>query len=232
MLSVLSSSFALFALTPEAPALYAEVVEGRPNERYRDCVRSVETLPEEGRKVAERWATDGGGAPAEHCLALAELATGHPKIAAARLEQLASRSDAGDLLVRARILSQSSLAFIEADLLSEAESAANAAMAAAPNAPELFLTRAQVYFAQKRFQAAIEDVTAAEKEGFVSPRGYVVRGKARRALTNYRDAADDVVAALTLDPLNIDALTLRGDLAQNGVDIEAYYADKKAASQP
>ena len=34
-------------------------------------------------------------------------------------------------------------------------------------------------------------LTAAEKDGFVSPRGYVVRGKARRALSKDRDAADD-----------------------------------------
>ena len=37
------------------------------------------------------------------------------------------------------------------------------------------------------------------------------------------NAADDVVAALTIDPYNIDALTMRGELRQAGVEIEAYY---------
>ena len=37
-------------------------------------------------------------------------------------------------------------------------------------------------------------------------------------------SADDVIAALRIDPTNLDALVLRGDLSQKGVDIRADYA--------
>ncbi len=220
----------LFALalltTPEAPFLpaYLERIEGT-TERYVDCVNLVVSDLEIGRRAAERWASDGGGAPALHCLAVAELAAGLPKLAAIRLTEISERSDAGDARARARLLAEAALAWIDARETGEAENAITAAKGLAPNLPELEFVAAKVFAAGENWQRAADAVTAAEAGGLKSVEAFLIRARARRALGKDVEAADDVVAALSIDPFNIDALTLRGELQQAGVAIEAYYGE-------
>lgn len=211
-------------LTPEAPAVTHAPPRMAADPDYESCLAQVFKNIPEGREFAARWASEGGGASAQHCLALADLAAGFPKVAAIRLEELSERSDAGDPSVRAGFLSQAALAWVEAREPAEAERSIAAAFALAPDADQLFLPAASVYAAQEKRQATIDAVTTAETRGQTSSDGYVLRGRARYALTEYRAAADDVIAALKLDPTNVDALVLRGDLAQQGIDIKADYS--------
>lgn len=216
----------LTLLTPEAPFIpaYLESSVGA-GPRHQECVRLIVEDVEEGRLGAQRWASEGGGAPAQHCLAIADLAAGYPKLAAIRLRDLAERSDAGDETTRARVLAQSALAWLEGGEIREAEAAADAARVHAPALAELEFVAAKIYAADRRWQAAAGAITAAEEKGVTSVDGYLIRANAFRALGRDEDAADDVVAALSIDPLNIEALTLRGELQQAGVAIEAYYGD-------
>jgi hypothetical protein len=221
------ASIIVTILTPEAPLLQAPIPES-VDPQYKECVALVKSDLEAGRAHATRWVNDGGGPPAHHCLAVAELAAGLPKVAAIRLEELASRSDTGDNLVRARILSQAALAWLQAEEPALAENAINAAFAAAPGAGELYLFAAMIYWAKGEAQATIDAIDAGERKSFTSIEGYVLRARAKHALLRHREAADDVVAALSIDPTNLDALVLRGELYQAGVDIEAYYAEADA----
>lgn len=222
-MNTLLAASILFVLTPEAPAVVQAAVAERPDPEYQDCIAAVRKDLESGRAEALRWASEGGGPPAQHCLAVADLAAGYPKPAAIRLEELAERDDAGDALVRARIFSQAALAWVEASEPEQAETAIDKAFALAPQAGELYLAAATVYAASDRQQATIDAVTKAEEAGFVSADGYVLRGRARYALTQYREAAEDDVEALKIDPFHLDALVLRGDLAQAGIEINANY---------
>lgn len=216
----------LALLTPEAPFIPAYLANSvGAGTRHQECVRLVLDDIEEGRIGAQRWASEGGGAPSQHCLAIADLAAGFPKLAAIRLRDLADRSDAGDEISRALVLAEAALAWLDAGEIKEAESAVNAARLRAPALPELDFVAAKIYSADNRWQAAADAVTAAEARGLKSAEIYVIRARALRALARDDDAANDVVAALTLDPLNIDALTLRGELQQAGVRIEAFYGD-------
>lgn len=212
----------ILLMTPEAPMLQDPVPE-TVDPDYADCVAAVEADASAGRQRAERWANEGGGPPAQHCLALAELAAGLPKLAAIRLHELAERRDVDDDLIRARIFSQSALAWIEAGETAQAEETMRAAFDIAPNAAELYLAQAKVEAAAGRNQAAIDAVDRAEEDGFITAEAYVLRGRAKHNLLRHREAADDVIAALSLDPMNIDALVLRGDLIQAGVAIGARY---------
>lgn len=207
------------ALTPE-PQDDATAPD-YPDDTYRACIAGVRKEPEIVRRRAAQWLNEGGGAPALHCQAVADLAAGNPRLAALRLMDIAKRQDAGDALMRARVLAQAALAFLEADAPDLADSAIKGAYALAPEGGEIHLLAAKVYVARGNNQAAIDAVTAAEKQGLASASGFVARSRAYLALQQPRAAADDVVNALTLDPLNVDALTLRGDLAVLGVDIEA-----------
>jgi tetratricopeptide (TPR) repeat protein len=193
--------------------------------RYDDCIALVEGNLEAGRIAAQQWVTEGGGANARHCLAVADLKAGFPKLAAARLEEIVERKDAGDDFVRARILAQAAEAWLIAKENDYAEKALLRALELVPDSGELQLTAAKVYSAQERWQDVIDAVDAAETAGFVSAETYVLRGKAYYAFANYETAARDVVNALTIDPVNVDALVLRGELQQTGVVIEVSYGD-------
>lgn len=212
-------------LTPEAPFIPAYLAGPlSAGSRHEECVRLIVEDLEEGRNGAQRWALEGGGAPAQHCLAIADLAAGFPKLAAVRLGDIAARADAGDEAARARVLAEAALAWLEARDIPQAEEAINAAKTRA-DLPEFDFVAAKVYAADNRWQAAADAVSAAEKRGVKAPEAFVIRARAYRALGRDDDAANDVVAALSLDSLNIDALTLRGELRQAGVEIEAFYGD-------
>lgn len=201
-------------------AASAEIV----SPRYADCINLVEADLELGRVAAQQWVGEGGGAEARHCLSVADLKAGFPKLAALRLEEISQRKDAGDDYVRARLLSQAAEAWLEADEPDFAEAALEKGLALVPDSAELQLTAAKVYAAQERWQEVITAVSTAEDGAFVSAETYVLRGRGRLIVGDGERAAEDVVAALTLDPTNVDALVLRGDLAQVGVEIDVFLA--------
>ncbi|MEZ5915558.1 MAG: hypothetical protein R3C42_08055 [Parvularculaceae bacterium] len=223
----MKSLFAIaWLLTPEAPYLpaYLDRIEGT-TERYADCVALIADDLDTGRRAAERWVSEGGGAPALHCLAVGDLAAGFSKLAAARLTEISERSDAGDSRARARLLAEAALAWLDADDATQAEGSILAAQRLTPELPELDFVAAKVYAAAGKWQAASEAVTAAEAAGLKTVEAYLIRARAARALGRDEDAAHDVVAALTIDPYDIDALTLRGELKQAVFNIEAYYSE-------
>jgi tetratricopeptide (TPR) repeat protein len=216
-----------FLLTPEAPLLpaYLDRIAGT-SERHAECVRLIASDLPSGRRGAETWVSSGGGAPALHCLAIADLAAGFPKLAAIRLTETAERSDAGDQRARARLLAEAALAFAEAGDLREAEKSVVAAKKIAPVLPELDFVAAKIFAEGGKWKEAIDAATTAEKAGVTSVETYLIRARARKELGDNLKAADDVVAALTIDPYDIDALTLRGELIQAGIEIEAYREDE------
>lgn len=213
---------AALAASPEASG--DAVFEVR-DPQYEACVAGVRDDADAVRKRAERWLRDGGGAAALHCQAIGDLAAGLSSLAAGRLEDLAELADAGDDLVRARVLSQAAFAWLDAGEPQNAEAAVKRAFAYAPEGGELYITKGIVAVANEHYQDAINAITNAESEGFRSAAGFVARGRARVALAEYLVAADDVVAALALDPFNVDALVVRGELYRHGVEIDAFYTD-------
>lgn len=193
--------------------------------RYADCVQLVEADLELGRIAAQQWVNEGGGAEARHCLAQADFKAGFPKLAALRFEEIAQRKDAGDDYVRARLYDQAAQSWLAAEEPGMAEKALDEALALVPDSGELYLTAAKIYAAQNRWQDVVNAVNTAEEAGFISAETYVLRGRGLYTLASYERAAQDVVSALTIDPVNIDALVLRGDLAQAGINIEVSLAN-------
>ena len=195
------------------------------NERYLDCVSRVEADADDGRLWAQKWAYEGGAADAQHCLALADIAAGYYKLGAARLEDIAERKDAGDDYVRARLLSQAALAWLKASDVANAERTIVEAFSLVPDAGELHLAAAPIYAAKESWGQVITAVDKAEKAGFSSSDGYVQRARANIAFGDFETAANDVVNALTINPTNIEALVLRGEIQQTGIVIDVYFED-------
>ena len=201
------------------------------SDRYLDCLLLIEGDIETGRRAAQLWAAEGGGVSAQHCLAMADIAAGFAKLGAARLEAIAEREDAGDGLARGRLYAQAAGAWLEAGEPEFAEAALAAAFELAPGAGELHLTDANIRIAQEDWHGAIAAVDAAEKAGAVSADGFVGRGRARLAIGDTEGAAVDVVNALSIEPTNIDALTLRGDVQRAGVQIDVSLREQAEGSQ-
>jgi tetratricopeptide (TPR) repeat protein len=223
----IAAALALVAMIPEAPFRPAYLdpkaldLTGL-SERYQACVGLIIEDAELGRRGAAQWASEGGGPPALHCLAIGDLAAGFPKLAAIRLVELADRADAGEAAMRARIAAEATLAWLDASDPAAAAEALETAQKLAPDDMSLLIIAALVHEAAGKLSAAAEAVTAAEKAGVRTANAYLIRARARRTQGDHLAAAEDVAAALNLEPLNIDALTMRGDLAATGVTIEAY----------
>jgi len=219
----------LLLLTPEAPFSpdyltdTTEQAFAAVDEQYRDCISLIAEDVEMGREGARNWAAEGGGAPAIHCQAVADLAAGYPRLAAVRLTKLSERADAGDTAARARILAQAALAWLESAEPAFAIEAADKAVSLAPNVGELRFVAAKAHAAAGSWEAAAAAATAAEESGIATAETYLIRAQARRALGKNTPAAEDVIAALKIDPFNLDALVLRGELIQAGVYIRANY---------
>lgn len=231
------------ALTPEAPLLpaytssqLAETYEIQ-DPQYVDCIRLIARDLEIGRIGAQQWSVEGGGAAAQHCLAVADLAAGFPKLAAVRLTELAARQDAGSPETRALILGQAALAWLDAtDPAEAAATVRDAQEIIARNKgplPELTIVAAKVFAANDEWQAVVEAVDEAEEAGMATPEAYVLRGRANMALAKDSQAADDVVKALKLEPFDLDALVLRGELIQKGIPINMTFTPSQldAASE-
>ena len=207
------------AQTTSAP----QTVQFPETSQYQECIALLRTDTPAGRRHAQQWVSTGGGADARHCLAIADLESGFPGLAAARLEDIAERKDAGDDFVRARVLAQAAEAWLKADEISNAQRTITEALLLVPDSGELQLTAAKVFASREQWQEVIDAVDAAEEAGIVSAETFVLRGRGYYTMGSYETAAQDVVAALSIAPTNIDALVLRGDLQQTGMVIDVFY---------
>ncbi|MEO0695181.1 MAG: hypothetical protein AAFY84_03700 [Pseudomonadota bacterium] len=234
---------AAYAMTPEAPLApaYLEADSdpdrfGEQNGRYVDCITLVADDLEIGRIGAQQWVAEGGGDAAQHCLAVADLAAGFPKLAAIRLTEIAENVpsappeiDAGAApieerkTVQATLYAEAALAWIDADAVEDARSSVLKALETAPALADLQIIAAKVFVANEEWQAVVDAIKTAKAAGFVTAEGFVMSARAHRALAKDLDAAQDIVAALKLDPFNLDALVLRGELIQAGIEINTKY---------
>ena len=189
---------------------------------YRTCVAHVEADPKAGRTHALRWISDGGGAPAIHCAAVADLALDQPRLAAARLAPLADRTALTDPSLAARLYLQTAQAWALGGKETLALQAIDSAYSMAPAAAEVDLEAAPIYAELGRWGLVKRALDKADREAPLGTDALVLRGRAKLELADPAGAADDTRAALNLQPDNIAGLVLRGELAQLGHVIEVY----------
>lgn len=205
----------------EPPQRVSLIYQALP--RYQSCVTDLRADLATGLVKARRWVSDGGGPPAIHCLAIAELASDTPRLAAIRLSELAERPIAGDAKTRATLSAQAAEIFLGLDRPDAALDALTPAFALEPEAGDLFALAARIHVARRRWQQAVDAVDQAEVLGFRSLLGLVARARGLKELTQFELAAEDVAAALRIDPFFLDALVLRGELAQTGIQINTNF---------
>jgi tetratricopeptide (TPR) repeat protein len=178
---------------------------------YRACVAKVAKTPDDAFEDALQWRSQGGGAPAEHCAALALLALKQPARAASRLDAIARAPGRETAATRAVLFGQAGNAWLLARRGREAEASFTSGLKFTPRSADLLMDRARARAMLRNWAGADTDLSTALGIG-VKPELYVLRASTRRALNRMRDARADIDAALYLNPRYADALVERGSM--------------------
>ncbi|ADM09157.1 hypothetical protein PB2503_05417 [Parvularcula bermudensis HTCC2503] len=185
---------------------------------HEACTALSISSPQAALDYAEAWLAERGGRPAEHCLALAHLANGRDRQAADRLKSLADR-EREDPGIAARLYIQAAEAYMSGGARSEAFEMLRSAYGLAGDAPSLHMAAAGIYATGQQWEGVILSLSALSRHAALSADALSLRARAYLEEGQIQRAAEDVQAALAIDPYLVDALVLRGDLIQRGVSM-------------
>ena len=211
--------------TPPIPPVPPRIADG---EDYRRCLDMLADDPAGAYAFADAWQASGGGPPALHCEALADIGLGDPQSGAALLEKAAEASPAPDG-ARAAVLGQAIQAWLMADDPARAYDAATKAIALAPDNPDLRIDRSIAAATLERYADARGDLDHALE---LDPRradALVLRAAAWRNEERLSAAQADIDRAIALDPDNPEALLERGIERQRAGDAGGARADWERA---
>ena len=207
-------------LLPGGPAL-AQIEEKIDHAfQYESCMKLAQSLPEEAYESALAWQDRGGGAPAQHCAAVALLALAQYRDAGERFEALAGSMDSEQRENRVGALAQAGQAWLLAGDLERAHAAQSAALEIMPGNVELWIDRALTLALAKNYWEAIDDLNYAADLAPRRAEVFIFRASAYRYVDALELAAEDVAKGLALDPGNPEGLLERGILRRLEGDLE------------
>lgn len=221
----------LFFISP-APALAQGTAPNLDSAaRYAQCIQLVSRDPDQAFDRAQAWRTDGGGAAARHCEALALVELKLYGEAAVRLGDLADAPDAGGPGDRAALLAQAGNAWLLAGSGENAVVALSAALTLTPGDVDMLIDRARGHAAVQNYAAADADLTQALAQRPGATNVLVLRAAARRVDNNLDAASADISQALSLTPNDPFALVERGSIRLARGDTQGARADWVAVAR-
>lgn len=197
-------------------------------DRYDQCLSRVQVDPAVALMTADAWTKTGGGAPADHCAALALVALRRYAEAGAKLDALARGGFATNAATRTALYDQGGNAWLLAGRPDSAIASFSAALAIDPLDADILSDRARAYAGKQSWAKAESDLTAALLVNPDRADLYVLRGSARHALGRKADARIDFDRALKLQPYNPDALLERGTTKFESGDVAGARVDWQA----
>lgn len=193
--------------------------------QYRSCLALVHQKAEDALESALAWRDQGGGAPAEHCAALALLELGKHDQAALRLEALAQALGPEGKVNPAAIWAQAANVWLLGDYPERALTAIERGLALEPERAPLLVDRARVLGELGRHAEALSDLDRALALDPRDDDAQAFRASALRQLDRLEEALAAADAALTLNPDNPSARLERGMARMQTADIEGARAD-------
>jgi tetratricopeptide (TPR) repeat protein len=229
MRNVLQPVFlAILWLASFAPAKAANVLEqADAKQRYQNCLSLANLNPTAALGVAAEWKKAKGGAPADHCLAMALVELKRYPEAGTRLDALGRAPDMGP--IRATIFDQAGNAWMLAGDAEKAVASFSAALALSGNDADLYADLARAQAMRKAWSEVEADLNAALA---IQPRRIdllILRASALTAEGKLKQARDDADAALKIRPNSAEALVQRGDIARAAGDFAGARRDFAAA---
>lgn len=188
--------------------------------RYDACLAMAGSNPAGAFGVAAKWIQEHGGAPAEHCSAVALVGLKHYAEAAAKLDALGGAPDVGAL--RASLLDQAGNAWLLAGDATHAVTSFRNALTVSANDPDLYADLARAQALTKDWRGVEQDLNAALAIDARRADLLVLRASARQALNNYEGARADLSQAFKLG--------VKGEIANSAYRLQT--ALDEAASQP
>ena len=226
--SALHRLFWAFVWLAPLPAQAANILESADAKlRYQNCLNLANLNPTAALGVATEWSKAKGGAPAEHCAAVALVELRRYSEAAMRLDRLGRAPDMGAL--RASVLDQAGNAWMLAGDAGKAVGSFSAALALLADDADLYADLARAQAMRKAWSEAEADLNAALA---LQPRRVdllTLRASALLAQGKLKSARDDADAALKLKPNSAEALVQRGDIARAAGDLAGARRDFEAA---
>jgi tetratricopeptide (TPR) repeat protein len=192
---------------------------------YDRCMRLAREKPEAGRNQAREWQKNGGGHPADHCLAVALIGLRQYKEAANRLEALGQAMVRAPESLRAEVFDQAGQVWMLAGDPGRAYAAAGLALELRPDDPDLLLDRAEAAGAAGWYDKAVPDLDRVLKGNPSRAEALIYRAAANRALDRLDLALDDITQALKFAPNSIPALLERGNIRSLRGDAEGARLD-------
>jgi tetratricopeptide (TPR) repeat protein len=213
---------------PVMPAYAASTLERADDKlRYQDCLRLANLNPAAALGVATEWSKAKGGAPADHCAAMALVELKRYPEAATRLDALGRAAGMGNL--RASVFDQAGNAWMLAGNAVKAASSFSAALALSANDADLYADLARAKAMQKAWSEVESDLNAALALQPKRADLLILRASALEAQGKMKEARDDADAALTIRPNSAEALVQRGEIARAAGDVAGARRDYQAA---
>jgi tetratricopeptide (TPR) repeat protein len=181
-------------------------------ETYAYCMKLAKADAAAALRLAGEWRQRGGAHPADHCGAVALIELGKYREGAERLETLAKAMVDAPASLRADVFDQAGQAWLLAGAPEQAYAAEGAAVALAPQDPELRIDRAEAAASAGRYNEAIGDLDIVLKADPNRTEALIYRASADRALDRLDAALADIDKALAQDPHSAAALLERGNI--------------------
>jgi tetratricopeptide (TPR) repeat protein len=219
--------FLLFfcVMLPLAPPARAQ-----DSTRYGNCLGVVEINPAIALADAESWAKTGGGTPAEHCAAMAQVWLKRYPEAAARLERLARASGTPGAM-RAEIFTQAGNAWLLGGNGAKAAANLNTALTLSVGDADLYADLGRAEAMIRNWRQAVTHLSTALAMRPKSPDLLLLRASAQRALRQYKPALNDLNTALAMQRGDAALLMERGLLRRDLGDLGGARTDFTAAQK-
>jgi tetratricopeptide (TPR) repeat protein len=205
-----------------APAAHAALDQER---QYRSCLALVHQKPDEAFESALAWRDQGGGAPAEHCAALALLELGKYDQSALRLEALAQALGPDGKVNPAAVWAQAGNVWLLGGYPDRALAAIDRGLALEPDRAPLLVDRARVLGELGRYAEALPELDRALALDPKDDDAHAFRASALRQLGRLDEALIAADAALKLNPDNPSARLERGMVRMQMADLAGARAD-------
>lgn len=167
---------------------------------YETCMSLAQRDAEAGLEAALAWQDMSGGGAARHCAAVALFNLGQFSQAATRFQAVAESMAEAPEDQRAAMLAQAGAAWFQAEQLEKAFAIQSAALALAPNDPELLLDRAMTLGAAKNCWEAIDDLNKVIEADPNRTDALILRASAYRFVDALPLAQQNAEAAYRLAP--------------------------------
>lgn len=218
-------SAALILLLAAAPALAQEVYDPSLDpKRYDGCVRAIPTDASKAEEFAIQWQGMGGGLPARHCQALAQLQQGKNAAAALTLSKAAQAAESARDPMAADFWGQAgNAALLAGDAKGAAAHFSSGLVAAGEFAPmrsaNLLIDRARAYTELANLAGARADLDKALSLSSAEPTGWLLSATLARRQNDLARARTDIAKAAELAPADADVLFEQGAILAASGDV-------------